>query len=97
MVQRERCDQFLAHAIGCTELEFAARLVEHVEAAVRIDHIGLSVFADLDLRDHVPDQLEIDLGDADAGVEPATRSCRARTPSEVNRTATPHQVTPPSR
>ena len=40
------------------------------EAALRVDHVGLAVLADLDLRDHVPDQLEIDLGDADAGIAP---------------------------
>ena len=40
------------------------------QPALRVDHVGLAVLADLDLRDHVPDQLEIDLGDADAGVAP---------------------------
>ena len=38
------------------------------QPALRADHIGVAVLADLDLRDHVPDQLQIDLGDADAGV-----------------------------
>ena len=38
------------------------------EAPLRIDHVGLSALADLDLRYHVPDQLEIDLGDAHAGI-----------------------------
>ena len=38
------------------------------QAALRADHIGMAVLADLDLRNHVPDQLQIDLGDADAGV-----------------------------
>jgi len=38
------------------------------QAPLRADNIGMTVFADLDLRHHVPDQLEIDLGDADAGV-----------------------------
>ena len=38
------------------------------QASLRADHIGMTVLADLDLRDHVPDQLEIDLGDADAGI-----------------------------
>ena len=35
---------------------------------LRADHIGAAALADLDLRHHVPDQLEVDLGDADAGV-----------------------------
>ena len=35
---------------------------------LRIDDIGMTALADLDLRDHIPDQLEIDLGDAYAGV-----------------------------
>ena len=38
------------------------------QPALRTHHVGMAVLADLDLRDHVPDQLEIDLGDADAGV-----------------------------
>ena len=38
------------------------------QAALRVDHVGVAALADLDLRDHVPDQLEIDLGDAHAGV-----------------------------
>ena len=38
------------------------------QAPLRAHHIGMAALADLDLRDHVPDQLEIDLGDADAGV-----------------------------
>ena len=37
---------------------------------LRSDHIGVAALADLDLRDHVPDELEVDLGDADAGVAP---------------------------
>ena len=37
---------------------------------LRVDDIGVAALADLDLRDHVPDQLEIDLGDAHAGVAP---------------------------
>ncbi len=40
------------------------------EAAVGVDHIGAAVLADLDLRHHVPDQLEVDLRDAHAGVAP---------------------------
>ena len=38
------------------------------EAAVAVDDIGLAMLADLDLRHHVPDEFEIDLGDRDAGV-----------------------------
>ena len=38
------------------------------QASLRADDIGMAVLADLDLRHHVPDQFEIDLGDADAGV-----------------------------
>ena len=34
----------------------------------RIDDVGLPALTDLDLRDHVPDELEIDLGDAHAGI-----------------------------
>ena len=37
---------------------------------LRVDDIGMAAIADLDLRDHVPDQLEIDLGNAHAGVAP---------------------------
>ena len=35
---------------------------------VRVDDIGMTALADLDLGDHVPDQLEIDFGDADPSV-----------------------------
>src|SRR5436189_4014 len=38
------------------------------QPALRTHDIGVAVFADLDLRHHVPNQLEIDLSDADAGV-----------------------------
>ena len=40
------------------------------QPSLRIDDIGMPAFADLDLRDDVPDQLQIDLGDAHAGVAP---------------------------
>ncbi len=40
------------------------------QPALRVDHIGLPVLADLDARDHFPDQLEIDLGHAHAGIAP---------------------------
>ena len=43
------------------------------EAALRADHIGVALLADLDLRDHVPNQLEVDLGDADPGVAARAR------------------------
>ena len=43
------------------------------EPALRADHIGVPALADLDLRDHVPDELEVDLGDADAGIAPRAR------------------------
>jgi len=59
------------------------------QAAIRIDYIGLAVFADLDLRHHLPDQLEIDLGDADAGVEPSASDRQGHVglglPSEIDR------------
>jgi hypothetical protein len=35
------------------------------QMAIRIDYIGLSVFTDLDLRHHIPDQLDTDQRDAD--------------------------------
>ena len=38
------------------------------QAALRVDHVGLPVLADLDLRDDLPDQLEVDLGHAHPGV-----------------------------
>lgn len=38
------------------------------QAPLRPDHVGVPVLADLDLGDDVPDQLQIDLGDADAGI-----------------------------
>ena len=37
------------------------------QPAVAVDDIGLPALADLDLRDHVPDEFEVDLGNADAG------------------------------
>jgi hypothetical protein len=38
------------------------------QPAVAVDNIGDAMFTDLDLRDHVPDQFEIDFGDAHAGI-----------------------------
>src|SRR5947207_8309938 len=40
------------------------------EPPLRVDDIGVAALADLDLRDHVPNELKIDLGDADARVAP---------------------------
>ena len=47
------------------------------QAPLRVDQIGLSPFADLDLGYHVPDELEIDLGDAHACI-PARAGERQR-------------------
>ena len=33
------------------------------EPAIAVDHIGVAMLADLDLRHDVPDELEIDLGE----------------------------------
>src|SRR5918994_5943039 len=43
------------------------------EAPAGPDHIGVALLADLDLRDHVPDQLKVHLGDADPCVTPCAR------------------------
>ena len=40
------------------------------EPPFSIDHVRVAVVADLDLRDYVPDQLEVDFGDADAVLAP---------------------------
>ena len=40
------------------------------QPAFRVDDIRLAMFADLDLRDHIPDELEIDFGNAHAGIAP---------------------------
>ena len=52
------------------------------QAALRVDHVGLPVLADLDLRDDLPDQLEVDLGHAHPGVAARAgerqASCRVR-------------------
>ncbi len=52
--------------VGVAQHEADVRMRD--QAAVAVDDIGDAALADLDLRDHVPDQLEIDLGDAHAGV-----------------------------
>ena len=41
------------------------------EPAPAIDHEGVALLTDVDGGDHVPDQLEVHLGDGDAGVMPA--------------------------
>src|SRR5262245_447433 len=45
------------------------------QPTVGIYHIRVSMFADPDLRDHIPDELEIDFGNADARVAPRSREC----------------------
>ena len=40
------------------------------QPSLRVDDVGVAALTDLDLRDHVPDQLEVDFGDAHAGVAP---------------------------
>ena len=54
-----------------------------------IDDIGMTALADLDLRDHIPDQLQIDLGDAYAGVTSCSgnseRHVRLGFPAEIDR------------
>ena len=60
------------------------------QAPSRIDHIGLAVFANLDLRDDVPDELKIDFRDAHTGVASRTgerqRHVRLGFPAKINRT-----------
>ena len=38
------------------------------QPAVAVDDIGVAALADLQPGDHIPDQLQIDLGDRDAGI-----------------------------
>ena len=38
------------------------------QPALSVDDVSAAVLANLDLGHHVPDQLQVDLGDADAGV-----------------------------
>jgi len=40
------------------------------QPSLRIDDVGMTALADFDLRDHVPDELEIDFRDADTRVAP---------------------------
>src|SRR3954464_9016688 len=44
------------------------------QTPLRAAHVGVAAFADLDLRDYVPDQLEIDFGNADAAVLAGARN-----------------------
>ena len=56
---------------------------------LRIDDIGMTTLAHLDLRDHVPDQLEIDLGHTYPGVTSGAgygeRHVRLGFPAEIDR------------
>ncbi len=55
----------------------------------RADNIGVAALADLDLGNHVPDQLEVDLGNADAGILAGAgqrqRHVGLGLPAEINR------------
>ena len=59
------------------------------QAALLAHHIGMAVLADLDLRDHVPDQLQIDLGNADPGILAGARQRQRHVglglPAEIHR------------
>ena len=59
------------------------------QACLPVDHVGAAFFADLDLRHHVPNQLEVDLRDAHAGVAPRAgerqRHVRLGLAAEVDR------------
>ena len=59
------------------------------QPTVGIHHIGAAMRADLDLGNHIPDQLEIDLRDAHAGVTPGAgqrqRHVRLGFPAKINR------------
>ena len=60
------------------------------QPALRVDHVGIAVLADLDLGDDVQDQLEVDLGHGDAAVATAVqyrhRQVRLALLAVVNRT-----------
>ena len=60
------------------------------QTAVTVDHISMAVVADLDARNHVPDELEVDLGDADAVLAPRPgqrdRHIRLGLAAEIDRT-----------
>ena len=59
------------------------------QAAGGVDHIGAAVAGEFDLGEHVPDQFQIDLGDAYPGVAPRAgeRQChvRLRFAAEIDR------------
>ncbi len=59
------------------------------QASSRAHHVGVAVLADLDLRHHVPDQFQVDLGNADAGVLAGTgqrqRHIGLGLPAEIDR------------
>jgi hypothetical protein len=42
------------------------------QPALAVDHVGVTVRANLDLRDHIPDQLKVYLGNRHAAVSNAT-------------------------
>ncbi len=41
------------------------------QQAVAVDHVGLARFADVDARDHLPDELQVELGNRDRPLGPA--------------------------
>src|SRR3974390_1237007 len=59
------------------------------QASPRIYHISLAMCANLNLRDDIPDELEIDFRDANSGIPPGTGKrqyhVRLRFASEVDR------------
>ena len=98
-----RCLDFFCRRTACTSLcRLNLSKARHIrvsqnqadvgmgdQAPSRIDHIGLTVFADLDLRDNVPDELEIHFRDAHAGVASRTgerqRHVWFDSPAKINR------------
>jgi hypothetical protein len=54
--------------IGVAQDEANVRMRD--QTAVAIDDIGIAALPDLQPGNHVPDQLQIDLGDRDAGIAP---------------------------
>ncbi len=59
------------------------------EAPLAVHHIGGAAPADPDARNHVPDELEIDLGHADAGLATVATDSDGhiglRLPAEIDR------------
>src|SRR5215468_2454301 len=45
------------------------------QAPLVVDHVSLPVLANLDLRNHVPNELEVDLGNTHAGVSSDPGEC----------------------